>query len=96
MAEGDFGVQLPMTVSGVTFDAGDEVKLIIKTAKNGTPIIEKTFSNISENTINFELTEEESALLPPGTYFYLLDWYEEGVFLCNVLPEATLKVVDKV
>ena len=93
MVEGDYGVELPMTVSGPTFAAGDELKLTIK--NGGDTLVEKTFSNISQNTINFELTEEESALLTPGTYAYVLDWYDNGVFLCNIIPEAVFKVVDK-
>ena len=48
-----------------------------------------------ENTIPLAFTEEESALLSVGTYYYALDWYQNGAFLCNIIPASTLKVVDK-
>lgn len=95
MVEGDFGLQLPVTISGTTFAAADEVKLTIKDENNGTTLIEKTFTGITENTVNLEFTEEESALLPVGGYVYSLDWYQDGSFMCNVIPSALLKVVDK-
>ena len=95
MCEGDWGVELPITITGATFAAADEVKLTIKTAVNGDVILTKTFTNISQNTVNLELTAAESALLSVGTFAYSLDWYQEGAFLCNIIPSAHLRVVDK-
>lgn len=95
MCEGDFGVRLPITITGPTFTANDEVKLTIKTAMNGDTILEKTFTNITQNTVNFEITETESELLPVGNYAYCLDWYQSGAFLCNIIPVSAFKVVDK-
>lgn len=95
MAEGDFGVSLPITITGPTFTAVDSVKLTIKDSMNGDTILEKDFSNISQNTVNLELTSSESALLPVGLYVYSLDWYQLGHFLCNIIPVAAFKVVDK-
>ena len=95
MTEGDWGIKLPVAVSGVTITASDEMKLVIKGAKNGPVLIEKTFSNIQNSTIDLELTEAESALLEPGKYVYALDWYQDGAFLCNLIPLSNLKVVDK-
>lgn len=95
MAEGDYGIQLPVTVSGTTLTASDTLKFVILTAKNGRVLLEKEYTNISENTVNLELTEEESALFTPRIYTYRLDWYQDGQFMCNVIPEATFRVVDK-
>lgn len=95
MVEGDWGIQLPVTVSGTTLTASDELKLTIKTAINGDAIVSKTFADISQNTVNLELTEAESALLPVGGYVYLLDWYQDGAFMCNIIPSALFKVVEK-
>ena len=95
MCEGDWGVELPITITGATFSASDEVKLTIKTAVNGDVILTKTFTNISQNTVDLELTEAESALLSVGTYAYSLDWYQDSAFLCNIIPFALFKVVDK-
>lgn len=97
MVEGDFGIQLPVTIDGTTFAANDEIKFTLKTAMNGETLVEKTFpyAEISENTVNLELTEIESATLPVGTYIYSLDWFQDGAFMCNIIPFATFKVVDK-
>lgn len=95
MAEGDYGIELPVTISGTTLAASDSLKFTFLTAKNGRVILEKEFTNISENTVNLELTEAETALFEPKTYVYRLDWYQDGNFMCNVIPEATFRVVDK-
>lgn len=93
MTEGDWGLKLPVTVSGVTFANNDSVKIVIKSGE--TTIIEKEYTNITQNTVNLELTEAESALLPVGSYVYRLDWYQDGAFMCNIIPISTFKVVDK-
>ena len=96
MVEGDFGISLPIVVSGITFASGDEIKLsILKKINGGIEIVGKTFTNIQNNTINLELTEQESSLLHAGTYVYRLDWYQNGVFMCNIIPSAPFKVVEK-
>lgn len=95
MTEGDFGIELPITMTGPTFAAEDSVKLTIKDAINGNTLLEKDFSNIQNNTINFELTREESEQLPVGSYVYSLDWFQTGHFLCNIIPASAYKVVEK-
>lgn len=93
MTEGDWGVELPITISGVTFAASDAVRIVIK--KGETALVTKDFTNINDNTVNLELTEAESALFSVGTYVYSLDWYQNGAFMCNIIPSAVFKVVDK-
>lgn len=95
MTEGDWGLLLPVTIAGVTLAAQDEVKMTFKDSANGETLFEKTFANIVDNTVNLEITESETALLPVGTYVYCLDWYQDGAFMCNIIPSATLRVVDK-
>ncbi len=95
MAEGDFGLELPVTIHNATFDVNDEISLTVKTAPNGDVLLEKTSSDIVDNTVKFTITEQETALLPVGTYVYALDWYQNGEFMCNVIPFAIFKVVDK-
>ena len=95
MTEGDYGIELPVTISGTTLSASDSVKITIKSAVNGTVILEKAFTAITENTINLALAEEESELLTVGAYVYTLDWYQDGVFMCNIIPSAIFEVVDK-
>lgn len=95
MAEEDWGIELPITVSGVTFTAQDSILFTLKTKENGETLLTKTFTNISQNTVKLELTEAESNSLPVGSYVYTLDWYQAGVFFCNIIPAASFKVVDK-
>ena len=94
MTRGDFGVQLPIKVNGVAFAASDSVKVTIKSIN--AVVIEKVYTDIANNTVDLELTESESALLPIGSYKYSLDWYQNGAFMCNIIPFAEFKVVDKV
>lgn len=95
MAEGDYGLALPISISGTTLGAQDSIKLTFKTAVNGDEILSKTFDGITDNTVSLELTEAESALFPVGQYVYRLDWYQNGNFMCNIILAANLKVVDK-
>lgn len=95
MCEGDFGMNLPVTVNGAQIADGDSVKLTIKSTASGETIVEKTFSNIAENTFFFVLTEAETALLPLGQYVFVVDWYHDGEFMCNLIPCSVFKVVDK-
>ena len=94
MTEGDWGVKLPVTVTGVTFTANDSVR--IKIQRDETTIIEKEYTNITQNTFDLEFTEAESALLPVGSYLYSLDWYQGGAFMCNIIPSGRFVVGDKV
>lgn len=93
MVEGDFGIELPISVSGTTLTASDELRLTFK--RGAETILEKEYSNIENNTISLSLTEQESALFPVGLYVYSLDWYQDGVFVCNIVPLAVFKVVGK-
>lgn len=95
MTEGDYGIALPVEIKGTTLGAQDSIKLTFKTAVNGDEILSKTFDGITDNTISLELTDEESALFSVGGYVYCLDWYQNGNFMCNIIPSAQFKVVDK-
>ena len=95
MTEGDFGLQLPITISGTTLTASDEILFTLKDRLNGETILTKTFDNISQNTINLTITEAETDDLPVGSYVYSLDWYQDGAFMCNIIPCAVFKVVEK-
>ena len=95
MTEKDWGMSLPITITGAVFAPNDEVKFTLKAAPNGAVIFEKVFTNIVNNTVDLRLTEEESNLLKVGGYTYILDWYQDGAFFCNIIPRAPLRVVDK-
>lgn len=93
-AEGDYGIQLPVTVSGTTLTASDTLKFTFKNTVNGTTVLEKEYTP-TNNTVELEFTASESELFIVGAYVYSLDWYQNGVFMCNLLPAGILKVVDK-
>lgn len=95
MTEGDYGIELPVTINGTTLASTDSLKFTFKTAVNGEVIMEKDYTNIVDNTADLELTETESALFPAGVYIYTLDWYQSGSFMCNIISGSTFKVVDK-
>lgn len=95
MTEGDYGIALPVEIKGATLGAQDSIKLTFKTVVNGDEILSKDFNGITDNTVSLELTEEESALFPVGQYVYCLDWYQNGNFMCNIIPSAQFKVVGK-
>ena len=95
MAEEDFGVGIPLNLKGMTLGAQDSIKVTFKDKVNGNVILEKEFSNIVDNKVDIVLTEEESSLFPIGSYVYLVDWYQSGNFMCNIILSATFKVVDK-
>lgn len=95
MTEGDFGVSLPFVAKGITIDSGDSVLLTVKETKNGDPVLTKTFTGITKNTIDLVFTEAESETLTVGSYIYTMDWYRGTQFLYCIVENGKLKVVDK-
>lgn len=96
MAEEDFGVGLPFEFQlGATLGANDTMQFVFKRSKNAEALVTKTFDSVTDNKVELVLTEEDSAKLPVGVYVYRLDWYQNGSFMDNLIPCATLKVVDK-
>ena len=95
MVEGDYGIVLPIYVNGIEIDPSDSIKLTVKDEKNGTEIFHKDFTGITDNVIPLSLTSTESGDLSVGKYVYTLDWYNGTTFLCNIVNNAILKVVDK-
>ncbi len=94
MAEGDFGIQLQVQINGATFTESDSIRITFKNVRNGTEILSKGYQP-EDGSVYLEFTEAESELFPVGTYVYLIDWYQNGTFLCNLVPAAPFKVVDK-
>lgn len=89
MCEGDYGIELPITLEGVEMEDNDSLVITIKDGMNGTAVVTKSF--VDALTID----SPETALLTVGKYIYSLDWYRNGEFLCNIIPKAKFVVVDK-
>ena len=96
MVEGDYGMTLPVEITGSTLGSADSIKFTFKAVLNGSVVLEKDFDSITDNTVELQFTEAESGLFHVGSYLYSLDWYQDGRFMCNIIPAARFKVVDKV
>lgn len=90
MCEGDYGIDLPISIEGAELSVGDSLMITIKDVINGTEYLQKSFTD------SLSLTAAESAQLPVGKYVYALDWYRNSTFLCNIIPKSKFTVVDKV
>lgn len=93
MDEGDYGVALPFTVKGVTLTALDCLRFLFMDGPSGEVIVQKDFSNIQQNKVNFAFTESESALFKAGSYFYDVEWYQDGSFQCKLVQNGIFRVV---
>ena len=95
MTEGDFGLSLPITITGGEISNEEEIKFSIKKI-NGEEIIQpKIYKNINNNTFNLAFDKTESDLLKKGTYLYYLDWYKSDEFLGNVINGEIFEVEGK-
>ena len=76
-------------------DWKEAIHVAVQPLVDGGYVEARYIDGIIENTVNLELTEQDTALLPVGAYVYSLDWYQSGNFMCNIIPYASLRVVDK-
>lgn len=95
MIEGDFGIKLPVEIEGVTVEEKDSISLKVFKEMNANPVISKTFTNISNNTIELEFFKEESKILSVGNYYYDIDWFRGEEFLGNIAAKKKMKVKEK-
>lgn len=95
MTEGDYGIDLPIRFKKIELSSNDSIKIVFKTQKEDKPLIEKTFTNIENNVINLSFSAQETQKLSVGLYIYVMDWYKDGYFMCNLIKEAVLKVNNK-
>lgn len=93
MTVGDYGIELPVTVSGVEFGQNDSVRF--RVANGSAEYLDKVFGHIADNTFKLMLTKSESDGLPVGQYRYSLDWFRDNAFMCNIIPSGEFKVVGK-
>ena len=96
MTEGDYGLNLPITIKGGEMYKTDKVTFIIKENSNENVIFTKNFTDIENNTFNFVLSKEDSNKLPVGVYVYSLDWTRGEDFLCNLIEKGLFVVEDKI
>ena len=93
--EGDWGIAETVNIHGIEITANDSFKFTFKDRRNGSLILEKEFTALEDKSLELVLTEQESQLFHPGSYVYSLDWYQNGMFMCNIIECGGLKVVDK-
>lgn len=89
MNEGDFGVELPMTI-GNTLDT-DTIKFIIYDASDNE-IVNKTLP-YRNNTFIFELTKEESSRLAKNNYLYKIVQYRNDIMQNTLTEDSMFKII---
>lgn len=97
MVVGDYGIELPIEIEieGTNIEGNDNLVMKIFKDVNEEPLIEKTFSDVVDNTLKFKLTKDESDKLVEGYYYYTIDWFRTGSFLGNIIKEEEFIVVGK-
>ena len=90
MFEGDFGEVLPMTIINGEVLEHDILRFIIKDASFNI-IIDKEL-NVENNAFDFSLTEEESKLLPTGTYSWGLRQYRNDTLVDTLTGNNLFRV----
>lgn len=96
MVEGDYGLVLPiklLTEQAIT--ASDKFAIKIFKDINTEPLVSQEYYNLTDNTIEFKLSEEESHRLKVGYYKYDIDWYRDNTFLSNVVAQKAFIVSEK-
>lgn len=89
MNQGDFGIELPMTISNVL--SGDKIEFeIYESNKNN--IIKKTLTYRNERFI-FVLTEEETEKLREKVYLYRVIQYRDEVLQNTINEDSLFEVV---
>lgn len=90
--EGDFGVILPITVTGLK--DGENVRFVIKkNDENEEKILTKDFE-VQSGKVNFQLTEEETKKLPQGKYLYDALQYKENILKNTICVDKQFKVEE--
>lgn len=90
MFEGDFGEVLPMTVINGEVLEHDILRFIIKDGSFNT-IIDKKL-DVENNVFNFSLTQEETELLPSGTYSWGLRQYRNDTLVDTLTGNNNFRV----
>ncbi len=90
MTEGDYGLHLPIKINGINISAEDSIKLSIKNEEKN--VYEKEYKNVENNTIDFCLEKADSLKLTTGNYIYLIDWYKDNKFFCNIVNGYSFNV----
>ena len=97
MDEGDYGLPLPIKITGENIQTTDVIQFKIKEMLDDNTIIKKEFSNLAEeeeNTFVFVLdfTKNESDLMPSGHYHYSLKLYRKDELLNTIINEGYFEV----
>lgn len=95
MDEGDYGLSLPFKLSGNVL-ATDKIKFRIKDNVYSDLIIEKEFTNLTEEDGKFlfelNFSKENSEKLKEGTYHYGIKQYRDDEFLNTIVDDEIFKV----
>lgn len=95
MTQGDYGVELPVTITGAELTESDRLDFVILSGMQGTEIVKKTYDDLTSGDFAIALTAQQSAALPCGRYVYRIDWYRNGTFMDNIVQSAPFVVEAK-
>lgn len=91
MYEGDFGEVLPIKIVNGEILENDVLRFIIQDSSH-TDIINKEVE-VSDNSISFSLTEEESKLLKKNSYYWGLKQYRDNLLVDTLTANNKFLVV---
>lgn len=94
MVEGDFGLPLPITVTGTTISNDETIKITINNMEK-EEIFSQEYKDIKNNTFDLIFTEEQSKELKEGMYTYSIDWFKGTTFLGNIVNGEMFEVEGK-
>lgn len=101
MNKGDYGIDLPFTITQFNFQPNDKVLFILKSNNSTSTLLEKTYTNLKDDTNKFSFalsfTEDESKKLDKGVYSYSLVFLrEDDKIRSTIVSNEEFKVGDDV
>lgn len=91
MNEGDYGISLPITISGAEIALDEKICFYI-IDPNYMVVLIKEYTNIENNTFDLCLTKNESKKLNQGCYRYKIDWCKDDVFKGTIVESEIFEV----
>lgn len=102
MNKGDYGIDLPFTMTGFEFEPDDKFLFILTKNNGNNQLLEKTYSNLAEDAVSqfafaLSFTKEESLKLDKGSYAYSLIFLRDDANIrSTIVSNEEFRVGDEV
>ena len=101
MNKGDYGIDLPFTMTGFEFEPNDKFLFRITKNNGSNQILEKEYSNLTGDMSQFafalSFTKEESLKLDKGSYAYSLIFLRDDANIrSTIVSNEEFRVGDEV